>query len=136
MFSVCYRYDRHSWLQNQWEFVLSHFDVPLSWIRRAPDDFNSYHKSERIETANDLPRSPLVVLAHPEGRVYKGTVALDQFEHPHNAIYFFGGDDEINNDLGKRKPDHLVYIPATHYEMYSYVAAAITLYDRLVKNGR
>lgn len=133
MNGVCYRYDRHPWLQNQWEFVLSHFGVSGSWIRHAPADFRSYHKSRKIKTADDLPKGDLVVLAHPEGRVYRGEVSLADFEHPKKAIYFFGGDDEINDDLGQRKPDALVFIPAVNYEMYSFVAAAITLYDRIAK---
>lgn len=138
MFGVCFRYDRHGWIQNQWEFVLSHFVPDDVWVRGAPDDWKSYHKPVHIETAKELPKErPLIVLAHPQGRYVQGVESLGIFEHPKDAIYLFGGDDVLlteEDDLG-RKPDAIVYIPVKKYEMYSFVAAAITLYDRLVKNG-
>jgi hypothetical protein len=49
------------------------------------------------------------------------------------------GNDHTNMSedyLGTRKPEHLVYIPTeTTDQMYSFMAGAITLWDRELYHG-
>lgn len=137
MFGVCYRHDHNGEIMNQWEYILSNFNVENCWIRNAPTDFVSFHKPTQIQSADELPDAPLVVLSHPEGRNYKGVVSIVDFKHPPDAIYLFGADHIImsDDDIGEREIHSVVYVPSGQYEMYSYVAASIVLYDRLIKNG-
>lgn len=141
MFGICYRYDLRSDIQDQWEHVLSNFGLTVDrvWVRGAPADWESYLKAPKVETTADIAGvQPLIVLQHPEARQLPGTESLIDFVHPADAIYVFGADN-VNltdaDDIGGRAVAVRVYIPTLSLESYSFVAAAITLYDRLVKNG-
>lgn len=142
-FGVCFRQERKQWMQDQWSFVFSNFglDAPWIWERGCTEDrdFEIYQTVTPISTAAELPLDhELVVLAHPEGKYIKGTESLVTFQHPENAIYLFGGSHDVlsdEDDLGGRTPDHLIYIPSGELEMYAFMAASITLYDRMVKRG-
>ena len=140
-FGVCYRYDHRSEIQNQWEFVLSNYGLLISdvWVRGAPENWESYLEAPKIELADSLPvgRS-LVLMAHQEARDLPGLVSLETYVHPSDAIYIFGADNVILtqvDDLGERNLTDRVFIPTIQHEMYSYVAAAITFYDRMAKGG-
>lgn len=139
MFGVCFRCENRPWIQDQWSWVFSNFGVSEIWERgTVAGDAKIYQPVTEIETAASLPNRPLVVLAHPEGRYVKGTESLVDFVHPDDAIYLFGASmanlsDE--DDLGGRVPDHTIFIPSVEYEMYSFAAGYLTLYDRFVKRG-
>lgn len=141
MFGVCYRYDLRSDIQDQWEHVLSNFGLTTDrvWVRGAPEDWQSYLKAPKIDTLADIAGTrPIVVLQHPEAREFPGTVSLVDYVHPADAIYVFGADNVIlteGDDLGGRAVAARVFIPTVALESYSFVAAAMTLYDRFVKNG-
>jgi hypothetical protein len=134
---LCFSREK-TWEQDQWSYVFSNFLVSDIWERGAvDDDFKIYQPTIPVQCADELPRDrPLVLMAHPEGRYFQGIESLINFEHPDNAIYFFGAShlNVSDEDFGDRLPDYSVYIP-TKLEMYSHVAAAVTLYDRLVKRG-
>lgn len=75
----------------------------------------------------------------PKNAVYvPGTISIHDFEHPDECCYLFGSDSaHLSIDqLGGREPDHAVYIPVdTNDTMYSFMAGAITLYDRRLTRG-
>lgn len=141
---VCITYTNNNTFQSQWDYVLSHFVPNTIYVIGAPkkDVFegnNVFKTAKHIKTAEKLPKNkPLVLMAPINGRYIKGTKSLVSFTHPKNATYLFGPDNmHLSEDhMGSRKPDYKVYIPAdTKDDMYSFMAAAITFYDRRIKNG-
>jgi hypothetical protein len=141
MLSICIAETLQGHVLNQWSFVLSNFSIDRLFV--IGDVSNLIHKpfanTISIENASFLPTdSDLILLAPVEGRYYKGNVGLKDFSHPSNAIYLFGPNhvhlSEV--EMSNRKPDYSVYIETdTKDEMFSYVAAAVTLWDRRIKNG-
>ena len=76
----------------------------------------------------------LVKVIDPKVNI-KGDVSLKDFTHPEECIYWFGDShnivkpEEIPNNIA-----HKVYIPMNG-EVHSYVAGAMVLWDRIIKNG-
>lgn len=103
----------------------------------SPDAF--IKGSEAIEGPWQLPGNTHIALLSPSNARYvPGNKSLIEFDHPKDIIYLFGPDN-VHLDrslLGDVDIDSYIYIPVdTNYEMYSHVSAAITLYDRKLKNG-
>ena len=96
-----------------------------------------YQDTIKIDTAAELPDVPLVVLGPPDGKFVQGNVSLKDFQHPDDAIYLFGGTQDVLTveDLGGRVPDASVYIPFVKHECYSHAAGYMALWDRYVKRG-
>lgn len=109
-------------LRNQWDFVLSNFAVDR--VLHLP-------LKDMVEDCQ------LVVLAPRAGRFIQGEVSLREYRHPDKALYLFGSDKEhLHPDVLCDAPSDRVFIPtATHHEMYSHVAAAVVLWDRMLKHG-
>lgn len=143
MLGVCFKSEHRGWMQDQWSWVFSNFGITDIWERGAVHngsrgkDGSIYQPTIKIDTAAELPDVSLVVLAPPMGKFVQGTEALDDFVHPEDAIYLFGGaqDNLSDDDLGGRTPDALVYIPLVELECYSHSAAYMTLWDRRQKRG-
>jgi hypothetical protein len=136
---VTFQSERRGWMQDQWSWVFSNFGVTEIWALGLEDpDGAIYQPVVRIETCTELPLDrPLIVLAPPEGKYIQGDQPLDDFVHPEDAIYLFGGS-QVNlsaDELDGRIPDAKVFIPLVKYECYGYAAAYITLRDRYVKRG-
>lgn len=138
MFDVCiFQIHSPEW-QNQWDYVLRNFQPDNVYV--IGDELPAskpFLNATLISGIEDLPKDKSLVLLSPENaRYYKGRKNLFSFEHPDNTIYLFGGDDmNLKPEMfKKRKPDYKIYILTdTDDEMYSWVAAAITLYDRRFK---
>ncbi len=128
-------------MQDQWSWLFSNFGITDIWERdwNGSTDADIYQTVVRIDTASELPSDrPLVVLAPPDDKYIHGNESLDDFVHPEDAIYLFGGSHGNLNDeddLGGRVPDSLVYIPTVKHNMYSHAAGYQTLRDRYVKRG-
>ena len=140
MIGVCNRFNDLDWSIHQWQFIFLHFGIAHFWSRGLPAEYRNAKRSYKlpigVNTAADLPDLPLVVLTSADGKFVKGNESLVTFKHPKEAIYLFGGDQEhltVEKDFGCREPDHLVYIPCNNRVMYSFVAAGIVFYDRMVK---
>jgi len=135
---VCFQRETKAWMQDQWSFCFSNFGITDIWERGwFGGDSEIYQDVIPVRTADELPGRPLVVLAPKDGRYFKGTQSLVEFNHPADAIYVFGGSHQnlTAEDLGARTPDHLVFIPTVEYEMYSHAAGYLVFYDRMVKRG-
>lgn len=138
---ICFKSEHRGWMQDQWSWVFSNFGVSDIWERdwNGSSDADIYQSTIRIDTAAELPTDrPIVILAPIDGRYIKGTESIEDFVHPEDAIYLFGGSranlsDE--DDLGGITPHSVLYIPTVKLEMYGFAAAYITLYDRKVKRG-
>lgn len=139
MVSICIPVPNNSTIQNQWDFLLSHFEIDTLYLlgdKELETKSKSFQNYNLIGDGGYLPiDKPLVVMSPKNARYIKGVTSLLDFKHPKDAIYFFGADNvHLYDELGDRKADHLVYIPTyTDYEMYSFIAAGITLYDKILK---
>lgn len=143
MLFVCFTHDPEENSQMQWDYILLNFKPDkLYIITNEKLEFN--HRSPRskaiqIKNIKELPKdTPLVVLAPQFAEHIKGETSLVDFKHPKDAIYFFGPDvGHLTKEyFSDRKPDHLVYIPVdTDDQMFSFMAAAVVLWDRRIKYG-
>ena len=128
-------------MQDQWSWIFSNYGITDIWERgwNGSTDAAIYQTTIKIDTAAELPVGrPVVVLAPIDGRYIKGTKSIEDWIHPEDAIYLFGGSQANLNDeddLGGITPHSVLYIPTVELEMYSHSAAYITLYDRKVKRG-
>ncbi len=110
--------------ENQWSYVLSHFKPSQIYL------IGDYKTSDKIynNAIKGLPDKDLIILAPKNGRYIQGEIPLNEFKHPSDAVYYFGSDREHMNNMEGTK----VYIPTDdNSEMYSWVAGAITFWDRL-----
>lgn len=131
-------------MQKMWDYLLSHY-VPnvlylITTLTKEELRHNNVMKSAIIiDDVNKIPDDiSLILMAPKDGRFIQGHISITDFEHPTEAIYMFGPDNN-NLDMSifvSRKPNEYVYIPTeTHHEMYAVTAATITLYDRMVKSN-
>lgn len=128
---------------NQWDYVLSNFAPAEVWVIGNVGDAPPYGafalaRSTWVPDATGLPDGPLVVLSPDTGRHIQGIESLAEFTHPDDAVYLFGSDNwNLSDDeLGGRPADHLVFVDTdTNDEMYSFVAYAVTAWDRRMKAG-
>ena len=136
MVGVCFSVSTVAF-QQQWDYVLCNFEPDEIYVLgELPDATTLNKKCTNITTADDFPDVPLVLLAPDNGRYIQGTTSLDEFTHPEDCIYMYGSDALYMNEefLGKRKPDHIVYIDTdTKDDMYSFVSYGVVMYDRRVK---
>ncbi len=155
MVGVCFCYTRKLFFMNQWDYVLTSFPVDEIFVLhdgKVPENellITRYRpkkvvkceagvckKATMIRSAEELPKDCALVVAAPKaGTNIQGDECLHSFQHPTNAIYMFGLDNNhlCETELGKRVPDRLVYIEARVHELFAHVAAALILYDRIRK---
>lgn len=138
MFDVCLVATPGAHWEQQWSYLLSHFKprniYVIGELDRRVRPFTTY---QRVETAEDVPGT-LVLMTPENGYYWKGETPLPEFIHPAECCYMFGADNlHMSVDqLGTRVPDHTVFIPTdTKDTMYSFMAGAITLYDRACRYG-
>jgi hypothetical protein len=142
-FSVCMFFPQNEKEQNQWDYILSHWEPSQIYLIGAEGhDLRSVFKNAiKISGLRSLPSIPLAMTAPKLGRFIKGEESIYDFNHPQECIYFFGPnnknltleDDEIEGVI----PNHLIYVPVdTNDEMYNWTAGAIVLYDRYLKKSK
>lgn len=116
--SVAIRYvsSSNEWVEGAWAEVLGAFD-----LRRS----------------EEKPEMTKVLVQPAAGRWVQGDIPLPEFDHPEDAVYIFGPEDGHLPPEEEGEYDCKVYIPQSrsHVTLYAHQAAAIVLYDRLVKNG-
>jgi hypothetical protein len=135
---ICYAYSPNGYYRTQWLCNVTGFRPTLAFERDLPAGVANPDGIIAVRTAADLPTDhELVVMSPMTARLVLPSVSLDAFEHPERAIYFFGPDTTFlsGDDLGGRSPDHIVCVPVAseraNDELYSFVVAAIVLYDRM-----
>ena len=138
MFDICLVASPGSTWEQQWSYLLSHFEPrDLYVIGEVDPRVRPFKGYIQIQTAEELP-GILVLMAPIFGHVIRGEESLRTFQHPDECCYMFGADNAhlTEDHLGSRIPDHKVYIPTdTRDQMYSFMAGAITLYDRTMTRG-
>ena len=136
MFSVCLVATSGQHWEQQWSFVLSNFAPDKLYIIGEVDrKVRPFRDHISIESAKDIEN--LVLMMPDNGTHFQGNQSLVGFEHPEDCCYMFGSDRQIlqPEQVGK-EPDAIVYVPtSTNDTMYSFIAGAVTLYDRKVKHG-
>ena len=120
--------------RENWSFVADSFTVDSYEIYRPESLDTNWRKSAPIASIAELPKTvPLVIAAHRNAKYLQGEIALPDFEHPEACIYLFGHDHRnLDPSMVEGFDYQTVYIPV-RYEMYSYQAGAMFLYDRLAK---
>jgi hypothetical protein len=136
---VCAGWFRGNDAPNQWSFVCTNFGIPpeqFVWWGKPDGHVVDSRYRNSVPTLDDLPPGTPVLVQPAEGRYVNGQVPLSEFRHPENAVYIFGPDNQ-NVDPDDLPPDYQsVHVEtASHHDMYSWVAAAIVLHDRMVKRG-
>ena len=127
--------------QAQWDYILSSFPPDkLIVVKSNPDDAPSTNVFSRLEAEyrNSLKGTldTLVVMASDNGSYVKGDESLAEFEHPDDAIYYFGGDkSRLGFEEIGRSPNHKVFIPtASKDDLFSWQAYAMVAWDRVMKS--
>jgi hypothetical protein len=127
--------------QRQWEFALCHFRPTYLYVHGDASVLTGSVLTTAVEITGpaDLPENPSLVLLSPiNGTNLQGDETLFSFQHPDNAIYWFGSDSqhleaEVFNN---RAPDYKVYIETnTIDQMFSFTSFLITMYDRKCKRA-
>ena len=66
--------------------------------------------------------------------VEMGGVPLEEFEHPHDAVYILGSEDNGVPNSVVRSCHHVVSLDCERYASYNVaVAASLVMYDRMTK---
>lgn len=127
--------------QKQWEYALCHFQPTYLYVHGDSSVLTGsvLTTAEEISGPSELPEaSSLVLLASVNGTKLQGESSLFTFEHPDNAIYWFGSDSRhIEAEVfTNREPDHQIYIETnTKDQMFSFTSFLITMYDRKCKSA-
>lgn len=89
---------------------------------------------QKEDVVSTIPDSGTRVVIQPaDGHYVQGTVSIEDFVHPEDAVYIFGSDDSLMQPVDA---EHYVYIPtAPTWELFASQAGAIVLFDRLMKHG-
>jgi hypothetical protein len=135
MIGVCLAWPTNEKYRDQWAYILSNFAVDNVWVVGCPDSYCQFFPGAVfMDHQSELPDYPIVVCQPPDARYVKGEINLMNFSHPEHAIYVFGLDNNnLSEDDLKGEPDYKVFIPTAKNEMWSWVAAAVVLYDRASK---
>jgi hypothetical protein len=135
---VCFAYTESENWRQQWEYVLSHFQVDAVYVHGKGEmptlDGTVLGSAIPIASTSELPAgASLVLLSPPNALNVAGDRSLVDFAHPADAIYYVGSDSRHleAEAFDGRQPDHKVYVPTDSADqMYSFVALAVALYDR------
>lgn len=133
-FSICILGLEEKKFINDWNYVIRHFNPENVYVLGVNEDIKIPVTSHQISSLKELPTDHKLVLMAPEvGRVISGKESLFNFTHPTRAIYLFGLNNSYvaEDTLKDVTIDSSIFIKTeTDDQMHSYVAAAITIYDR------
>ena len=138
MVSVCLVVTSGQNWEQQWSFVLSNFAPDKIYVIGHVDPkVRPFRDAVSILSAEEI-EEPITLLMPENGVNYQGTQPLTDYEHPDEVCYMFGSDNHVLEEkhFGDRSPDDIVFIPTSTIDtMYSFMAGAVTLYDRMTKHG-
>lgn len=139
MLGVCFVSPRNDEWRDQWDYVLSHWQPDRVWVVGQLWKSNSLLNAGIVDTIDELPDiAPKYITAPDIGRYIQGETSLAQFEHPDDCIYIFGPDDNYLRpdeiDMTRIAGTIHISVPGNP-DMYSFVSAAVVLYDRALKLG-
>lgn len=139
MFDICIVASPGETWETQWSYLLSHFKPRTLYVVGAIDPrVRPFVGYTQVGSAAEVPCNNLVVASPTSSRYIPGDHSLLTYEHPDECCYMFGADNvHLSTDhLGERIPTDTIFIPTdTADTMYSFMAGALVLYDRKMKNG-
>ncbi len=138
MFDVCLIAGSGEKWGDQWSYVLSHWKPRNVYLIGNVDRrLKPFRSVIEIESAADLPDLPVVVMQPDTSRYVKPSQTIAEFLHPDECIYLFGSDHiHLTDEHTGGRDIRVVSIPTdTHDEMYSWIAGAVTLFDRASRHG-
>jgi len=136
--AVCIVNLNDEYTQGHWNQILDNFKPDQVYVLGdKPWIHLTMTHAIHIKSTDDLPNIPIVAMAPRLAREIKGEISLATFKHPKEAVYLFGPDRHQLSAplLGDRTIDYKVFIPPDYRDLYSWMAAAITLYDLEVKSA-
>jgi hypothetical protein len=137
-FDLCFHYPADQLQRDQWDAVVAHFGPRNVYLLGEPQPIKS--KPLRLAnvtfvTADSIPGTQ-VLMTPKNARFVPGETSILDFEHPDDCTYYFGPDWEHLRLGGMNRPDFRVYIPLDDdTEMWSFMAAVLTLWDRRLRHG-
>lgn len=138
MFDICIVASPGETWETQWSYLLSHFKPRTLYVIGEIDPrVRPFVGYKSVTTAEEVP-GKLVVASPASSRYIPGNQSLLTYKHPEDCCYMFGADNaHLSTDhLGERVPLDTIFIPTdTADTMYSFMAGALVLYDRKMKNG-
>lgn len=128
---------------DHWDVLFNIFQPDKIYVVNLPEEspwlMHKYVRSlgdnfVRLNSYDDIPDSEhLVFLSPPNARNIQGITNLKDYTHPEDCVYVYGPDCA---DLNCSKTGDKIYIESkSDQQFFAWYAAAITFYDRQVKNG-
>lgn len=118
---------------NHWAHVVGHFLPSEIFTYAGGGRCKPFLNCSSFLNASELPY-PLVLVSPRNAKNHPGVKPLAEFVHPAECCYLFGPDHSAL--VMDYDPNHAVFIEYPgDLPMFSWVAAAVTLYDRTVKRG-
>lgn len=135
MFGVVLQHENNDHELNQWSFVLSHFQPDKVWIHgeTSPNALKTLGAESLSALSSISSLGHLVVAAPNDGYSVVGEIPLQKFEHPKDAIYFFGSNHRhLESHVLQEVEYSAVYLDVPgHSEFWNFVAAAIFFWERI-----
>lgn len=119
--------------ENQWDYVLSNLKPDETYVLGPYQCTNNVLRdAPRLETLEDAPDVPIIILAPLTSRQFVPEISILDFEHPEDALYVFGPNNEhlMPEDVGGREYTALNIPTDTTDEMFNYSAYLITAWER------
>jgi hypothetical protein len=118
---------------NQWAHAVGHFLPREIYTFAGGGRCKPFLHCASFMHVSELP-GPLVLVSPQSAKNHPGLEPLSEFMHPEECCYLFGPDHSAL--VMDREPDHSVFIAYPgDLAMFSWVSAAVVLYDRAVKRG-
>ena len=128
---------------NQWAHVVGQFLPREIFTFMGHGESKPFKSAKSFQRASELP-GPVVLVSPPAPtnagnappRFVPGVEPLADFLHPASCTYLFGPDHAMLGAALDIEPAHRVFVEYPgDLQMFSWVAAAVVLYDRRVKRG-
>lgn len=125
--------------ENQWAYVLQHFTPRTLYTFPGHGGQTTTPFQGAVEVASVAAIPSSVVLFSPQNaNAYPGETSVSLFIHPIDCCYLFGADNDhqLAAHMNGATLAAKVYIPTdTTDHMWSWVAAAVAIFDRRCKGG-
>lgn len=141
MYGVALANTGNSVFQNQWSYILENFapdQVYLIGGKHVGLNKDRPFKDAQVITSAEDIKGETVLVSPYNARYIPGELNLVNFLHPKDCTYIFGPDNAHLSavEMGDARPDHSVFIDSARgTELYSFVAAGITLWHRTSQYG-
>ena len=125
MIDLCFHYDIR--FRDFWDQIVRTYKARTAYEVGTPEDVD-IGPWTGINSLSEIDMCPRIFFSPSDARHMPGTISLDDFEHPEEAIYCFGSDNENSPIV---ECEQAVYIATPDpAPLWSVQAAGIVLQDR------